>query len=86
MKFMLSSEDAKHLLKSVGFTALVETNFEYVSLSAIILAVNLIIVINKMLRKYVGPNYFITQVLDKAKAMYKHESVAYKGAFLVSAR
>lgn len=39
-----------------------------------------------MLKKYLGPNYLITQVLDKAKAMYKHEAVAYKGAFLVQAR
>jgi hypothetical protein len=39
-----------------------------------------------MLRKYVGPTTLISQVLDKAKAMYKHEAVAYKGAFLVSAR
>jgi hypothetical protein len=39
-----------------------------------------------MLKKYLGPNYLINQVLDKAKAMYKHEAVAYKGAFLVSAR
>ncbi len=39
-----------------------------------------------MIKKYLGPNYLITQVLDKAKAMYKHEAVAYKGAFLVSTR
>lgn len=39
-----------------------------------------------MLRKYIGPSSLISQVLDKAKAMYKHEAVAYKGAFLVSAR
>lgn len=39
-----------------------------------------------MLRKYLGPNYLVTQVLEKAKSMYKHEAVAYKGAFLVSAR
>jgi hypothetical protein len=39
-----------------------------------------------MLRKYMGPNYLITQVLEKAKAMYKHEAVAYKGAYLVSVR
>ena len=39
-----------------------------------------------MIKKYFGPNYLLTQVLDKAKAMYKHEAVAYKGAFLVSSR
>jgi len=41
-----------------------------------------------MLKKVLGggPNYLITQVLEKARAMYKHEAVAYKGAFLVSAR
>ena len=39
-----------------------------------------------MIKKYLGPSQLITQVLDKARAMYKHEAVAYKGAFLVSAR
>ena len=40
-----------------------------------------------MLRKYVvGPQFLVTQVLEKARAMYKHEGIAYKGAFLVSAR
>ncbi len=39
-----------------------------------------------MLRKYVAPSTLVSQVLDKAKAMYKHEAVAYRGAFLVSAR
>lgn len=30
-----------------------------------------------LLRKYAGPNYLINSVLDKAKAMYKHEAIAY---------
>lgn len=30
-----------------------------------------------MLRKYLGPNYLITQVIEKAKGMYKNEAIAY---------
>ena len=39
-----------------------------------------------MIRKYVGPNAMIERVIDKAKALYKHEAIAYQGAYLVQAR
>lgn len=39
-----------------------------------------------MLRKYAGPNYLVTSVLEKAKGMFKHESIAYQGAFLAQTR
>lgn len=39
-----------------------------------------------MLRKYLGPNYLVNAVLEKAKGMYKNEAIAYQGAFLTSTR